>query len=352
MKKYIILLGLLNIIYLSTYSQEYLTGISVNPVLINKAKTNPHFKVRKIIIPTPVNLPFFDDFTGNDVYPDTSIWIDNEAYINTDFPVYPVNIGVATLDVINSEGKVYPEASPFPFIADHLTSKPIRLDSVFSPVAKAISPEDSVFFSFFYQPQGRGLAPETEDSLLLEFGFYGDTVFSYVDSILCSIYDLTFSRPLDSLIINNDSLLLPCDLPNDSIWILLTDVIIGNTIPDSIMLPCDSIFIPETEWKTVWCVKGDSLEVFHNKYNTYFRQVIIPITDSSYFTKNFQFRFKNYASISDIPSWKSNVDQWNIDYVYLNIDRSQGDTIYKEITFIEKPPSFLSKPILRLWFVV
>src|SRR5690606_18109851 len=29
------------------------------------------------------------------------------------------------------------------------------------------SPADSIYLSFFYQPQGRGFAPETQDSLML-----------------------------------------------------------------------------------------------------------------------------------------------------------------------------------------
>ena len=70
---------------------------------------------------------------------------------------------------------------------------------------------------------------------------------------------------------------------------------------------------------------------------------MIPILDSSFFHPNFSFRFRNYASIANdvIPSWRSNVDQWNIDYVYLNNDRDKSDTTYRKLVFSERAPSFL-----------
>ncbi len=98
---------------------------------------------------TPVELPFFTDFSSYIGYPDTSLWLDNEAYVNDDFPYRSANLGAATLDVLDSRGYVYNNGSIFPFIADHLTSRPIRLDSIFKPFPKAITTRDSIYFSFF-----------------------------------------------------------------------------------------------------------------------------------------------------------------------------------------------------------
>jgi hypothetical protein len=112
------------------------------------------------------------------------------------------------------------------------------------------------------------------------------------------------------------------------------------------MMPCDSVLLPVTEWYTVWSSEGMKLDSFYNNYNTYSRQVMIPITDSArYFRKDFQVRFFNYASLSsaNVPSWRSNTDQWNVDYIYLNINRSRSDTSFRKITFAEKAPSMLKR---------
>ena len=92
--------------------------------------------------------------------------------------------------------------------------------------------------------------------------------------------------------------------------------------------------------------EGMMIDSFYSKYNTYSRQVIIPVSDSAkYYSKHFYFRFFNYASIASLvnPSWKSNCDQWNIDYIYLNVGRSAADTFYKAISFAERAPSFLKE---------
>ncbi len=260
------------------FSQEVITDLYVNPQIINKKKSLDYKKNLKQT--SSVILPFLDDFSFDNIFPDTCLWIDNYAFINTDYPVYPVSIGVATLDAINDTGALYPNAETSPFLADYLTSKPIRMDSVFGGSPGPISIDDSVYFSFFYQPGGGigypwervGNAPEPEDSLILEF-------YSYNDST----------------------------------------------------------------WNEIWKTKGITLDTIYDKYNTYFKQVMIPVLDSIYFNNNFQFRFKNYASISNSTeaSWAANCDQWHIDYVYLNISRSKDDTIYKDITFIKKAPSVL-----------
>lgn len=107
-----------------------------------------------------LSLPFFDDFSRNTIFPDSSLWSDRQAFINFTYGVDPVSVGVATLDAIDETGSIYPQASQLPFEADHLTSKPIDL---------AFQPTDGIFFSFYYQPQGIADPPEEGDSLVLLF---------------------------------------------------------------------------------------------------------------------------------------------------------------------------------------
>ncbi|MEO6883812.1 MAG: T9SS type A sorting domain-containing protein [Bacteroidia bacterium] len=110
-----------------------------------------------------LSLPFLDDFSKDTVYPDQHLWMDKYAYVNPDFPIAPVTIGVATLDGLNAQGYPYNFNSVSgSFAADQLTSNPINLGT---PLTAA----DSIYLSFYYQAQGRGISPKTSDSILLEF---------------------------------------------------------------------------------------------------------------------------------------------------------------------------------------
>jgi len=271
-------------------SQEILTGLQINPMVRAKAlEDNSMYRMNAGNDTIPVTIPFFDDFSANNVFPSADRWIDHFAFENDDLPVFPVNLGAMTLDAINDSGNMYPTAVPGPmnFIADHLTSRYIRLDSVFSPVARRLTPADSVYLSFFYQPEGRGLAPQNSDSLILEF------------------------------------LTVPA---HDSI-----------TTGDTIQIP-DS-------WRQMWFANGMPLDTFYFKNNKWFVQVMIPVTDTTFFRKTFRFRFLNYVSLasSSEPSWQSNTAQWNLDNVYLNSDRNRYDTVYKELRFVYRPPSLLQR---------
>jgi hypothetical protein len=92
---------------------------------------------------------------------DKSLWIDRNVYISNDMPISPPTLGAAVFDGLAENGKPYNMSNPNTYgIADYLTSKPLRME---------LSAGDSVFFSFFYQPQGRGFYPASKDSLVLEF---------------------------------------------------------------------------------------------------------------------------------------------------------------------------------------
>ena len=90
------------------------------------------------------------------------LWLDNFAYVNETYPIDPPTIGVATLDGLNEKGLPYNKSSVLAYgIADYLTSRPIDLGG--------LANNDSVYFSFFYEPKGYGDYPNKNDSLLLEF---------------------------------------------------------------------------------------------------------------------------------------------------------------------------------------
>jgi hypothetical protein len=182
-----------------------------------------------------------------------TLWLDNYAFLNSTYPIYPPSVGVATLDGVDENGMPYDFSTSLPYgVADHLTSKPINLD--------VYEPSDSLYLSFYYQAQGRGNAPEQNDSLILQFR----------------------SSTLD--------------------------------------------------WTNIWNAEGDELPS-----DSMFKQVMIPVTNTAWFENDFQFRFRNYATLS------GNVDHWHIDYVRFSDARHYQDTVYEDVAYVYPAYSLLNK---------
>ena len=291
-------------------------------------------------------LPFFDDFSQSALYPDSTKWTDCNALVNDGFPLCPPNRNGITLDVLDANGRVYSYAISNAFLAEYLTSVRIRLDSVMEPEPRALTPADSIYLSFYYQPQGNGNAPEEQDSLGLQFG---TTVlrqeFLFLDYQNYDIADIFAEMQVDTL------------FPGDTVWAsvgsqpglftIVTDTLTPAT-QGSIAVPCDSVFttVADTTWYHIWSVPGQTLEDFMNENDgAHFKQVLIPIRDERFFREDFYFRFYNYASIvsSSLPANRSNEDNWNIDFVYLKLGRSVNDTTYPMLTFSGQRPSFFER---------
>ena len=291
-------------------------------------------------------LPFFDDFSHSNTYPDSTKWTDNNVLVNDGFPLCAPNRKGATFDVLDASGKVYSYAISNAFVAEYLTSARIRLDSIMDPDPRALTPADSIYLSFYYQPQGNGNPPEAQDSLVLQFGTTTERQeFLFLDYQNYDIADIFAEMQVDTL------------FPGDTIWAsvgcqpgmftLVTDTLTPDT-QGSIAVPCDSVFttVADTTWYHIWSVPGQTLEDFMAENDgQYFKQVMIPIRDLKYFRDDFYFRFYNYASIvgSSLPSNRSNEDNWNIDFVYLNINRSADDTDYPMLSFAGQQPSFFER---------
>jgi hypothetical protein len=238
------------------YAQEYLDGLEVNPVLLNQPKPMAQKSAKESL-----ELPFIDDFSYDSYFPSTKLWQDeNMVFINNSYGICPYSVGVATFDAIKNDGQLYSNDT----IADKLTSLPINLS------------EDttSLILSFYYQPQGIGNAPETQDSLVLQFDAEHTGNWKTV----------WFSPGLSYTKFINDSL----------------HIKVGRT------------------------------DTLHFKY------VEIPIKDKKYFTSKFRFRFLNYISLAGTnnPSAAVNCDHWNIDFVYLDKNRkTHEDKSFQDIGF-------------------
>lgn len=227
-----------------------------------------------------IYLPFLDDFSSYAGMPKAELWEGNNCFVNQGYQYLPPSIGVVTLDAIDKDGSLYPDASSFGFMGDTLCSKTIRLDSLQSPIVRALSVSDSIYLSFFVQPGGGagdmweriGSQPSSKDSLVLQF----------------------FSAT-------------------------------------------------ENSWNTVWSMKGMSVDYLFAMDSLYFRYVLIPIKEDKYFNAFFKFRFLTYSSLDANPdaNYVMNCDQWNIDYVYINYNRSCSDSSFRDIAFVNPATSLL-----------
>ncbi len=82
----------------------------------------------------------------------------------------------------------------------------------------------------------------------------------------------------------------------------------------------------EERWYSIWRAYGETTNGF--------RRVMIPVTESRYLKKGFRFMFTSHASLSGAassPSRTGNADQWNIDHVLLDRNRSLLDTVIRDV---------------------
>jgi hypothetical protein len=222
-------------------SQEVLTTLINNPILMqNKVAMKQH--------KSALALPFIDDFSYPSTQPDNTLWSFSSVFVNRTYPINPPTIGVATFDGLNANGLAYAIDISIPQgEADTLLSQEIDLSSV-----------GTAFLLFYYQPQGLGDNPQTEDSLILEFK----------------------------------------DVNNN--W--------------------------HVQWKK------------HGGYSHEFKKRAFIINTSNYLTNNFQFRFRNKATLS------GNFDHWHIDYVKVDqFNNSSDTTSLEDVSFVFNSPSFLSR---------
>jgi len=106
---------------------------------------------------------------------------------------------------------------------------------------------------------------------------------------------------------------------------------------DSLLL--DFFRASDTSWVNIWGIPGSGLHEF--------RQVMLPITDTSFLNSDFQFRFRNLVSLSENPDYPdkiANVDLWNLDYIRLESGRSMADTVLRDVAFV-KPVSSILKDL-------
>ncbi len=167
---------------ISLKAQEEIQPLHGNAVLINHVQKYPASSMQKGTSTTAAFLPFYEDFSYFGPYPNALKWENSQSvFVNHTYPVAPPTMGVASFDGLNRYGYPYNNASTSgSYTSDTLTSIPLRLDFTDATLSVSISPSDSVYFSFYYQPRGRGDAPESGDELHLEFYSPSTTLWTTV----------------------------------------------------------------------------------------------------------------------------------------------------------------------------
>lgn len=117
---------------------------------------------------------------------------------------------------------------------------------------------------------------------------------------------------------------------------------LGEIPDEEDSLTLEFLAVDSGRWETVWSTPG--FEEDPGQGVDTFRQIFIPIHEDRFLKKGFQFRFKNYASLTSAPfsgDKKANGDHWNIDYVYIDTARSSNVTALNDVSMIESLGSLL-----------
>ncbi len=130
--------------------------------------------------------------------------------------------------------------------------------------------------------------------------------YNFVNPTAYGVADYLTSKPIDLTIVS------------DSVFLSFYYQAKGNgnqpEVNDSLRL--EFFRKSDSTWVRQWATSGIALANF--------KLVMIPV-DTAYHNDAFQFRFKNFATLS------GNVDHWNLDYVYLNENRNYADTALNDV---------------------
>lgn len=95
-------------------------------------------------------------------------------------------------------------------------------------------------------------------------------------------------------------------------------------------------FFDGSVWNEIWSVNGQTM--------TEFEKVVEVIDSAVYLSNNFQFRFRNYATIS------GNFDHWHIDYIKIDEFVNPNDiNKLNDVSFVYNSPSFLKRYTQMPW---
>lgn len=354
------------IVFLNAYA--FSQTIEVGPVTKNfhiqqknkstKSTTNT-FDSTFVFISDTIQLPFFDDFSTNrfqeyqgdynaigitsEVFykltdPNTlgplpsGIFFTNQSTFKrtfdltinsiTDSAFSSTPIRVGNLSSFPAQYEVLDLYPPY-FIFDTIGDPGNSIDTVW--VSNTSFTQDSA--RIFYQPinnpskiwidsyayHNYRFAKDPRSLGVVTFDGLDENGYPYeIGTTLTNYADKLTSKPID---LQNKS-------TSDSIYFsfLYQPEGLGD-IPESGDSLIVEFYAPEIQtWNRVWGVNGDTVHPFKAAH--------ILISEAKYFKKGFQFRFRNYGSLS------GSLDHFHIDYVHLRSLSAYDDTIFKDFAFV------------------
>jgi len=282
-----------------------------------------------------LELPFFDDFTQNSVYPSSKFWLDSNVFVNNSFADTPIFKGVVTFDCIDKNGHIYSHANSLTFIADTLVSKPINLN---------YPPESNIFISFFVQPQGLAYdPPEERDSLVLKikspeakwksiWRMSGETSFPF-KQVLIPITDTAYlKKGFQIQFLNYASVSSDNRSSNGDYWNLdLVRIDTGMSVNDTTINDVGFVTTPKSYLKDYYAIPATHMNTdFDNRSNN---QSYRNYGDSTIgFDRNLYFKVPGFETYPDsIRNIGGTVDMYPHSYVVH--DFVYTSTIFNPIFF-------------------
>jgi hypothetical protein len=381
------LLIILSFSFLSVINaqDEVLSPIGNNAALRKyEVQTKASLAFNNIVITTDtLSLPFIDDFStptlpardfSNFQFTDSSLYASGSCVIDGDFTLFIDSFSTVqtyvyfydTLtDLVDSivtaslqfefyngpncfpipstTASYYPQVYSYSF--DSVTGA--RLDSILLPVDTSFQYAEIYFAllgsdtkwvdNYAFQNTTFPINPPTIGVATLdglnEFGRpYNNTVVNPV-----GYADIVTSKPIDLSAYHNDSAVFI------SFFIQATGIGDVPNIQDSLVLEFKNEY--ENLWVKVWGINIE--DVVSNDFKQYY----VALRDTNliagprYFYPNFQFRFRNIASLS------GNNDHWHIDYIRLDRNRAlvEQDTVIRDVAFLYDFPNSLSKYSMLPW---
>ncbi len=187
LKNNLIILFIILILTPVINAQEVLSPLGKNPILTN---TDDNYLRTAKGVTKEIHLPMREDFSLPSFIPNQEYWASKSVFVNNSYAINPPSLGVVTFDAMDENGIVYSHMGTFPAVADTFTTNNIRLDSVFAPDQRKLEISDSIYLSFYVQPQGNGSKPLSGDSLVLQF-------YDAIDSNWNSVWNID-GMPLDT----------------------------------------------------------------------------------------------------------------------------------------------------------
>ena len=113
------------------FAQEQIATDGVSKSIVKSyaqdKPSNTSIETRLVSSSDTLTLPFLDDFSAPGIFPDATLWFNNDVYVNNSMAFYPITYGVATFDGVNHRGNPYNMLSPTTYgFADSLVSHPMR----------------------------------------------------------------------------------------------------------------------------------------------------------------------------------------------------------------------------------